>query len=84
MADWKAEQRWDRQQREAAAQAQAKEFDAKIQAAKGRYENFDEVMQPAVTAIMGDQRVSPVVKSMLNDSEVLPDLIFIYLVDLLQ
>lgn len=76
LADWKAEQRWVAAQREQAAQAQARELQSKVDEARSRYENFDEVMQPVAAAIVGDQQVSPVVKSMLNDSEFLPDLLF--------
>lgn len=76
LADWKAEQRWAKAQREEAATAQARQLQSKVDAARNRYENFDEVMQPALTAIVGDEAVSPTVRAMLNDSEMLPDLLF--------
>lgn len=76
LADWKAEQRWVAAERERAAQAQAAELQATLEDARERYENFDDVIQPAITAIVSDAKVSPVVKAMLNDSDLLPDLLF--------
>jgi len=76
LADWKAEQRWSNQQREAQQKEQGRALQAKVEEARGRYEKFDEVLTPTLNAIVGDQQVSPAVKAMLNDSEVLPDLIF--------
>jgi hypothetical protein len=76
LADWKAEQRIAQQERERVAREQAREFKSKVSEAKGRYENFDEVVQPALTAIVSDEAIPQVVKVMLNDSEVLPDLLF--------
>lgn len=76
LADWKAEQRWAAQQREQAQQAQARELNAKVAEARSRYENFDEILQPTIDAIVGDTDVAGVVKQMLNDSDILPDLIF--------
>src|SRR6202795_1088447 len=76
LADWKAEQRMAAQQWQQASQNQQRELNTKVEDARTRYENFDEVLQPTLTAIVSDQSVSPSVKAMLNDSEVLPDLIF--------
>lgn len=76
LADWKAEQREVKTKREQQQEAQVKSFNAKVEEARGRYENFDDVMQPAVDAIVNDAKVSPVVKQMLDDSDVLPDLMF--------
>ncbi|MGH7593436.1 MAG: hypothetical protein ACRELE_06240 [Gemmatimonadales bacterium] len=78
LSDWKAEQRWTAQQREVAEQAQRKELDSKVSDAKQRYgeDKFDEVLVPTVNIIINDKQVSPVIKEMLNDSEVLPDLLF--------
>lgn len=76
LADWKAEQRWSNSQREQAAQQQTREFQSKVEEARGRYKDFDEVIKPAVAAIHGDQQISPAVKAMLNDSEVLSDLLY--------
>jgi hypothetical protein len=76
LADWKSEQREAKRDKEQAQQAQTRELNAKVESARSRYENFDDVLQPTVDAIVGDAAISPVVKHMLNDSEVLPDLIF--------
>lgn len=76
LADWKAEQRWATAQREQAQKQQTRELVARVEAAKARYGNLDEVMYPTLNAIAGDQGISPVVKAMFNDSDVLPDLLF--------
>ena len=76
LSDWKAEQRDVQRERDTAQQVQAKSFNDKLESARTRYPNFDDVMKPTVDAIVGDNAVSPVVKQMLDDSEVLPDLIF--------
>lgn len=76
LADWKAEQRLAQAERTQAQQAQQRALEAKISEAKNRYEKFDEVVRPAFTAITTDQAISGVVKAMLNDSELLPDLLF--------
>lgn len=77
LADWKGEQRDAKNQRESQQQAQQREFTSKVNEAKARYgDKFDEFVAPAVNAILGDQSVSGVVKTMLNESEVLPDLMY--------
>lgn len=77
LADWKAEQRLATQQREQQQQAQKRELDSKVSEAKQRYgEKFEEILIPTVNTIVGDQEVSGAVKAMLNESEVLPDLLF--------
>lgn len=77
LADWKGEQRDAKNQRESQQQAQQREFTSKVNEAKARYgDKFDEFVAPAVNAILGDQSISGVVKTMLNESEVLPDLMY--------
>lgn len=77
LADWKAEQRWAASQREQQQQAQQRELNARITEAKQRYgEKFDEVLAPTINTILTNKDVSPVVRTMLNESEVLPDLLF--------
>ena len=76
LADWKAEQRIAQQMRDLATQAQNRELQSKVETARTRYENFDQVGFPALNSIVSDQQISPVVKGMVNDSEVLPDLLF--------
>lgn len=77
LGDWRYEQNRAKEQRETQQQTQQRELKSKIDEAKQRYgEKFDEVLQPTVDAIIGDKAVNAVVKTMLNDSEVLPDLLF--------
>jgi hypothetical protein len=76
LADWKGEQRDAKNQREQREEAQTREFNAKVEEARSRYENFDEVVGPTASAINTDADVNPVVKQMLLDSGVLPDLLF--------
>jgi hypothetical protein len=76
LSDWKGEQRDAKNQRESKQQAQAKEFNAKVEEARTRYENFDEVVQPTATAINMDAGISPVIKELLSESDVLPDILF--------
>jgi hypothetical protein len=76
LADWKAEQRIAEAERTRAERAQQAQLAEQIEAARKRYENFDEVIQPAVSAVMTDKDVPPFIKSRLNTSEVLPDLAF--------
>lgn len=76
LTDWKGEQREAKNQREAAEQAQSKEFWSKVNEARSRYEKFDEVVQPTATAINSNASIMPVVKAMLNDSDYLPDIMF--------
>ena len=76
LADWKYEQRRTSEQREQQQQAQTKEVQAKVKEAEARYPNFKEIAIPTVDAIVKNQDIPPVVKQMLNDSEVWTDLIF--------
>lgn len=76
LSDWKAEQRIVAQAREQEQKAQTKALQDELAKARTRYENFDDVLTPTLNAIVSDNAVSPAVKAMLNDSEVLPDLIF--------
>ena len=76
MADYLADVRDQYKDREAQQQAMAKELDAKVADAKARYPNYQEVIDPAIDAILNDKDIVGVVKAMLNESEVLPDLMF--------
>lgn len=76
LSDWKSEQREAKNQREQREQAQADKTHAKVAEAKSRYDNFTEVVGPAVDAIVGDADISPTVKQMLDDSEVFADLVY--------
>lgn len=62
----------DEQQRSMTA-----ELNTKVSEARQRYgEKFDEVLNPTLNAIVGSQQVAVVVKQLINESEVLPDLLF--------
>ncbi len=76
LTDWKTEQRDAKNQRETAQREQAREFNAKVNEARTRYENFDEVVQPTATAINTDAAIPPVIKTLLSESDMLPDFLF--------
>lgn len=76
MADHMADVRDFFRGREQQQQAQQREIASKVSEARERYENFDQVIKPALGAIVSDPQISLSVKGMLNDSSVLPDLIF--------
>ena len=76
LARWEVNLAIAAQEQQRAQQTQATAAQAKITDAQARYPNFKEVIQPAVNAIVGDQAIAPIVKTILNDSEVFPDLIF--------
>jgi molecular chaperone GrpE (heat shock protein) len=75
-ARWEVRQELADQRRAEQQEAQAKELNVKVEEAKARYDNFAEVVGPAVDAIVGNAKVSPVVKQMLNDSDVFADLVY--------
>lgn len=77
LSEWKADQRWESHKREQAQQAQQKELDSKVSAAKQRYgDSVDDILIPTVNRIVDDKALSPAVKQMLNESDILPDLLF--------
>lgn len=76
LGDWKAEQRWATQERERQQRQQSEEVTAKVKEAETRYPNFKEIAVPTVDAIVKNTKIAPVIKQMLNDSEVWTDLIF--------
>lgn len=76
LADFKAEQRWAAAQREQVVQAQQKALGEKLDEARERYDNFDEVSKPFVSEFVADQKIAPVVKHMVSDSPVFADLVF--------
>jgi len=75
LADWKAEQRMAVAERDRAVREQQTALKNEVEKARGRYDNLDEVMLPALKSIT-DAQVSPVIMNMLDDSEVLPDLLY--------
>lgn len=76
LSDWKGEQREVNSKREAAMQERADRTHAKVEEAKTRYKDFGEVVGPAIETIIGDAKISPVVKEMLDDSDVFADLVY--------
>lgn len=57
--------------------AQQREMSTKVAAAKERYgDTFEQVLRPTVESIISDNGIPGVIKEMLNDSDVSPDLIF--------
>lgn len=77
LADWKAEQRIATQQREQQEQNQKREFSAKVAESEQRYgDKFKETVAPAANAISEAIPANHIVQVMLNESEVLPDLLF--------
>lgn len=75
LADWKSEQRIKQERQRQAATAMQREFSAKVEDARSRYEKFDEVVSPAAEALTA-QEIPLTIRQMLNDSEYLPDVLF--------
>jgi hypothetical protein len=76
LSDWKSEQREVAKERLQRETEQATRTHGKVEEAKARYEDFADVVGPTVDAIVGDADISPVVKRMLDDSDVFADLIY--------
>jgi hypothetical protein len=78
LADWKAEQRMVAAERQRAEDAMRRELSAKVEDARTRYgkDKLDQVLFPTSNVITSDPQISPAVKAMINDSDVLPDLLF--------
>lgn len=76
LGDWKADEREFIKEKTQRETEQANKMLGKVEEAKTRYENFAEVVAPAVDAFIANERVSPVVKQMLNDSDVFADLFY--------
>jgi hypothetical protein len=77
MADYLGDVRDQFRTSEQQRNKQAEELNSKISDARKRYgAEFDQVLSPTVNQILGNNSLSPAVKAMLNDSEMLPDVIF--------
>ena len=76
MADYLGDARDHFRAVEANRQESAKELSKQIAEAKGRYENFDDVIEPTAGVIDDDPLIDGAVKHMLRDSDILPDLIY--------
>lgn len=75
-ARWEARQEMAEHERQRSVRQQQDAMKAEVEKARSRYKDLDQVMFPALKAITEDTAVSPVVKALLNDSEVLPDLLY--------
>jgi len=76
MADYLGDARDHFRGIEQARQAQAQSIKAKVEEASAKYENFDEVSQPFVKALVEDAGIPMAVKVMVSESEIWPDLVF--------
>jgi hypothetical protein len=77
MADFLGDVRDQFRSIEQVRQSQAKELNDKVADARARYgEQFDEVLQPTVNAIVNDAQIPAAIKQRINRSDVLPDLMF--------
>lgn len=75
LSDWKVEQRIATMEKQNAVKQQQEALKANLDEARSRYDNMDEVMFPALRTIT-DAKVNPVVMTMLDDSEYLPDVLY--------
>lgn len=76
LADWKAEQQLARFKAEQAKQEALKSTQAKLDEARARYKDADEVIFPAAQAI-NDAKIPPVIKQVFADSDVFADLCYV-------
>lgn len=76
LSDWKAEQRWAQQMREEQQKASLKEVESRVQQAKSRYENFDEISRPFVKQFVEDAAIPMAIKVMVSESDCWPDLVY--------
>lgn len=75
LIDWKTEQREAKQQREQQVTQQQQTMSKKLEEARGRYTDFDPVTKPLIQDLMKPD-VPRQVMDVLNDSPVLPDLLY--------
>ena len=76
LADWKAEQRIAEQMRQFQAQSQQRQLAEGVEQARSRYENFDQIGLPVANAIVSDPQIPVGLKTRINNSKVLPDLLY--------
>ena len=77
LADWKVEQREATNKRETAMREQAAALNLKVNEAKARYADFADKVSPFVDDFVSDPSISPLVKRMVDDSEVFADLAYV-------
>jgi len=76
LADWKAEQRWETAKREQAQQEAQKALQSKLDEARARYDDADDVIFPANQAIQ-KAKMPQVVKEVFGQSDVFIDLCYV-------
>lgn len=77
LADWKVEQREATNKRETAMRDQATALNAKVEEAKVRYSDFADKVAPFVDDFVSNPDISPLVKRMVDDSDVFADLAYV-------
>lgn len=75
LTTWKAKELLAESKRDDEKAQQTKAFLAKVDEAKTRYENFDQVLKPTLDAIE-DKEIPQVIRTLIGESDILPDLIF--------
>jgi hypothetical protein len=75
LSDWKSEQRIAQTERARAEKEALTALSQKVNAAKERYTDFDEVIKPAFAAVT-DPAVPEVVRALIGESDVFPDLLY--------
>jgi len=76
LTDWKWEQRESEKAATESAKVQNKALIDKVDEGRTRYENLDEVIQPAANEIYQDAAIPMVIKSMIGDSPLIVDLVY--------
>lgn len=76
LSDWRGEIKDAEKAEQARKQAEESALNDKVEKARSRYENLDEVVNPAIDTIVADKGISPVIKQMLYDSDITPDLVY--------
>lgn len=76
LADWKAEQRDAKTQREAERKAQLDHGIAKVEEAKARYKDFETIGKTFWEEVVNNPDVNPTIKAMIDDSEYFADLAY--------
>lgn len=76
LSDWRWEQREAERSVKEQQTAHTKAINDKIEEARNRYDNIDEVIQPVANEIYQDAAIPQVIKTMIGDSDVIVDLVY--------
>jgi len=76
LTDWKTEQATQKVRQQMAEEAAQKAVQAKLEEARQRYEDADDVIFPAAKTI-NESQISPVIKEVIGASEYFPDLCYV-------